>query len=263
MLTVDELHARLKSRFCMPEWIYIREVRSTLGYSSAVTYADGMAVNLYPSRGCEVHGFELKTNRDDVLKEFRNLKKSENIQGYCDRWWLVVGDKTIVNIAELPPYWGLLIPYGQGLRQVRAAPKREAETWTRGFLVSLFKKIYVNSPVGAQLHAEYERGKKDGITQGQLPQKDLMVRVNNILEQVKRFEEISGIEISTYNGRSLGEAVEIVRDATRIGMHIRDLENTEREHNRIAKAAKEAAENLRKLLNESQTKSKGVVSDRR
>ncbi len=250
MLTVDEIHARLKARFCLPEWIYIAEVRNTLGYCRGVTYADGLAFNLFPSRGNEFHGFELKINRNDVLKELGNLKKSENIQQYCDRWWLVVGDKTIVNIAELPPYWGLMIPYGKGLRQVKAAPlQKRVKEFTRGFMASLFKKIYVNSPTREQLNAEYERGHVDGEAQVHLPQQHLIDDAKRIQEQVEQFEKASGIRINQYSGgQSLGEAVKVVRDATRISAHIGNLENTERTHRRVAEAAKTAAENLRELL---------------
>jgi len=97
--------------------------------------------------------------------------------------------------------------------------------------------------------AEYKRGHEDGEAQSQIPQQDLIDSAKKIQEEVKQFEKASGITIGQYTGgQGLGEAVQIVRDATRIGTHIGDLKNTERTHRRIADAAKSAAEKLQKLI---------------
>jgi hypothetical protein len=248
MLTVDEIQARLKTRFCLPHYVYMAEVRSATGFARDITYADGLALSLYPSKGYDVHGFEIKISRNDVLKELKSLRKSENIQRFCSRWWLVVGDKSIINIAELPPYWGLLIPYGSGLRQVKAAPLQKAEIITPDFLASLIQRMYLGSPNKMALNAEYQRGFAEGKAESILSEQRCQIEQSEkIAEQVKKFEQISGIEITSYNGRSMGEAVKFVQSAERIGDTVRQLESTAEEHQRVADMARQATKNLQKL----------------
>lgn len=248
MLTVDEIQARLKARYCLPHYVYMAEVRSATGFARDVTYADGLALSLYPSKGYDIHGFEIKVSRNDVLKELKSLHKSENIQRFCSRWWLVVGDKSIVDIAELPPYWGLLVPYGSGLRQAKAAPCIKAEIITPDFLASLIQRMYLNSPNETILNAEYNRGFEAGKAESiSSKQKHQIERAEKLEEQVKKFEEISGIEIDSYNGRSMGEAIKFIQNAERIGDTIRQLKSTAEEHQRVAEAARTAIKNLQKL----------------
>jgi len=248
MLTVDEIQARLKTRYCLPHYVYMTEIRSATGFVHNVTYADGLAISLYPSKGYDIHGFEIKISRNDVLKELSYLQKSENIQKFCSRWWLVVGNKSIVDIAELPPYWGLLIPYGSGLRQAKAAPLQKAEIITPDFLASLIQRMYLTSPNKTVLNAEYklgfEAGKAESVSSEQRYQ---IEQSEKIAEQVKKFEQISGIEITSYNGCSMGKAVRFIKSAERIGNTIGQLKSTAREHQRVVDAAQSAIANLQKL----------------
>ena len=81
----------LREKYKAPEYAYLTEVRNATGYSRRDTYADGIAMSLWPSRGLEVMGFEIKVSRSDLLQELRALNKSAPIQKYCDRWHLVLG----------------------------------------------------------------------------------------------------------------------------------------------------------------------------
>lgn len=245
---VDEIQTRLKARYCLPHYVYMAEVRSATGFAGDVTYADGLAISLYPSKGYDIHGFEIKVSRNDVLKELKSLQKSENIQRFCSRWWLVIGDKSVVEIAELPPYWGLLIPYGSGLRQAKAAPLQKAEMITPDFLASLVQRMYLESPNKTALNAEYNRGFEAGKAESISSKPKYQIeRAKRLEEQVKKFEEISGIEITNYNGRSMGEAVKFVQNAERIGNTIRQLKSTVEEHQRVVNAVRSAIKNLQKL----------------
>ncbi|MGA1979481.1 MAG: hypothetical protein ABSG99_02795 [Sedimentisphaerales bacterium] len=248
MLTVNEIQARLKVRYCLPHYVYMTEVRSATGFVRDVTYADGLAISLYPSKDYDIHGFEIKVNRSDVLKELKSLRKSENIQKFCSRWWLVVGDKSIVDIAEIPPYWGLLVPYGSGLRQAKVAPLQKAEIITPDFLASLIQRMYLASPNKVALNAEYERGVEAGKAESiSSEQRYQIEQAEGLKEQIEKFEQISGIEITNYNGHSMGEAVKFVQDAERIGNTIRQLKSTVEEHQRVVNAAQSAIKNLQKL----------------
>ena len=130
--TTDEVREILRRRYASPEWAFLEEVRNQTGYQKKVErYADGVAVNLWPSRGLEVLGFEIKARRGDWVKELKDPSKSVEIQQYCDRWWVVAGGRNIVQPGELPPTWGLMVVHGNGGKRrlvcTQEAPKLDSK----------------------------------------------------------------------------------------------------------------------------------------
>ena len=113
-LSENEVFDRICNRFEAPAWVVLPQVRSTTGYSRKERYADALAMSVWPSRGLELHGFEIKVNRADWRKEFRTPEKAEEIAQYCHKWWIVAANDTIVLEGELPPNWGLLIASKNG-----------------------------------------------------------------------------------------------------------------------------------------------------
>ena len=58
----------LNMRFPSSAYSVFREVRNRAGYN-ATRSADGVVVGLWPSRGLEIEGLELKAHRQDWIKE--------------------------------------------------------------------------------------------------------------------------------------------------------------------------------------------------
>lgn len=111
-----EIESALRAKYAAPEYALIFEVRNGTGFARRTArYADAIAMNLYPSRGLEIIGFEIKASRADWLRELKNPDKAEEIGKFCDRWYVVIGDKDIVKPGELPACWGLIVPRGNGL----------------------------------------------------------------------------------------------------------------------------------------------------
>jgi hypothetical protein len=52
-------------------------------------------MSLWPSRGIELHGIEIKVSRNDWLKELGDPAKADEIARFCDRWWVAAGDESI------------------------------------------------------------------------------------------------------------------------------------------------------------------------
>jgi hypothetical protein len=104
-------------------WVRAEHVRSTqgLGYNF-VSIADFIAIDKYRSTQA-MHGHEVKVSRADWLTELRDLSKAERVKQYCDYWWLVVSDPSIVKDGELPEGWGLMVKSGAVLRSKVKAPK--------------------------------------------------------------------------------------------------------------------------------------------
>lgn len=172
--TEAEIVELLRARYCKdsgngPAAVLIPQVRNAAGFDATRT-ADALVMNLWPSRGLHLEGFEVKCSRSDVLKELRQPEKAEAFARWCERWWLVLADETHIKDGELPEPWGLLVrrPYKDGFRliAVKEAPYRpEApKELPKTLLAALLRQVDREAlrPSEAALRAEYERGRKSG-----------------------------------------------------------------------------------------------------
>lgn len=215
-MNTSEVYAALRARFSGPEWAIFFEVASGTGGNSA-TYADAVAMNLYPSRGLEVHGFEVKVSRSDWQRELRDPGKAEPVFRYCDRWWLVVGDPAIVKPGELPPTWGLMVPHAKGLKIVTQAPKLGPVSLDRPFFAALARRsseapeAVVEAMVRTRVAEQIERQKPyDRQTLERTQEQH-----RKLLAQVAAFEQASGVSIaSRWDGErkpeNIGAAVKFI-----------------------------------------------------
>lgn len=138
-MTSADIRAALRARFTSPEWAIFFEVGDGTGAQHR-RWADAVAMNLWPSRGLSINGFEIKVSRSDWRSELKNPAKSEPVQRYCDYWW-IVAPAGIVPKEELPDTWGLfeVSPSGK-IKQVVAAPKLAPKPVTRPFMAALLRR---------------------------------------------------------------------------------------------------------------------------
>jgi len=208
-VTAHALLERLRQRWPTPEWSVFTEVpNSTGGYSSR--RADLVAMNMWPSRGLAVHGVEIKVRRSDWLRELKNPSKSGPIQQYCDFWWIVVGPGVVFEKDEIPSTWGLLELRGTRLMKVKEAPKLEATPPDRSFVAALLRCAStelekVRRGVGRT------KAYDEGFAAGQRALNQNEDNHQELAKSVKAFQEASGLIISEYNGKSLGEIVKVAR----------------------------------------------------
>lgn len=134
--TADQVRAQLQDRYQQPEYALLFEVRNGTG-SHGNRSADALAMDMYPSRGLAMHGFEIKVSRGDYLKELKDGSKAEAIAQYCDHWWLVAPGDVVKD--DLPIGWGWLKPTANGLRVCSQAPKQETVPIPRSFLASMLR----------------------------------------------------------------------------------------------------------------------------
>lgn len=183
------VYAALRERYCAPEWALFFEVPNGTG-TNIRRYADALAMNLFPSRGLALNGFEVKVSRHDWQRELRNPHKAEEgIFKYCDHWW-VVAPAGIVTKDELPATWGLLELQEKGLRQVVAAPRLSPSEMSRHFIAALLRRA---SQVDDGLIRELVR--KQSEEREASFQQRVDERVKHRLREVERkVEIIEGIE---------------------------------------------------------------------
>lgn len=157
--TSAQLYQLIRKKYPAPAWAVLPQVADGTG-AKAKRWADAVAMSLYPSRGLELHGFEIKVSRADWLRELANPDKAEAVAVYMDRWWVVAPPKA-ATVDELPPLWGLLEVRGEGLVIAKAAEELKPAPVDRVFLASLFRRVYEHGTSSADIDRAYAKGVDD------------------------------------------------------------------------------------------------------
>lgn len=135
----NEIRAAMAKRWAAPEYALMWEVGNATG-SGARRFADAVIMSLWPSRGLELHGVEIKVSRSDWKREAADPTKAEAVARYCDRWWVHTAPGVVDDLSALPPLWGLREFDGKAWRTVREAEKSAAEPVDRQFLAALLRR---------------------------------------------------------------------------------------------------------------------------
>jgi len=138
-ITASDIRAAMLKKWCEPEWAVMWEVSNGTGARGGIRYADAIMMSLWPSRGLELHGVEIKVTKHDWRKEAADPTKAETIAAYCDRWW-VHTPPGIVDLTELPPAWGLREWTGKQWNTVKDAERTDAKPMDRTFLAALLRR---------------------------------------------------------------------------------------------------------------------------
>ncbi|MFZ5850337.1 MAG: hypothetical protein ACOYY2_02945 [Actinomycetota bacterium] len=124
-MTERDILDRLARRYCRAyrngayrgrRYVYAEHVRRHPNWGQRVL--DAMAIDTWGSGRFGVAGFEVKATRSDWLAELRNPSKAGVFLPYCRAFYLVAASPDIVR-DDLPAGWGLLVPRGRGLTEVR------------------------------------------------------------------------------------------------------------------------------------------------
>ena len=214
--TAADVIAALRRKYCRPEWLLFDEVE--VGSGDRVARVDAIALNLWRSRGLELHGFEIKCSRADFLTEMRDPGKAEAGMAHCDKWWLVVNGKEVAYPAEVPKGWGLIVPRGSSLVVKKQADRRDDATPLDVVMMLTFlKKTLRMSIPDEQLVAMREEGRRLGEKKGEERAieryKYQIERYGKLQECVGNFEKVSGIRLGTWprEGLMIGRALEVMR----------------------------------------------------
>lgn len=241
-MTERELFKLLESRYSASDWVLVPQVPNGTGRYKDRT-ADAVAMSLWPSRGLEVHGFEMKVSRADWLKELNGHGgKAEAVAQYCDRWW-IVADKDVVKPDELPKAWGMLVVRGSQLAvKVQAPIKEGTKAIDRAFLSGMMRacekhwmRKATDEQLQAQLRAEFERGRETERTIRQAESSGKAKKYDRLKAVIDDFEKATGLRISEYS------------DGKEIASKIRAAEMLDPKHWRSAASViKEAASDIAK-----------------
>ena len=142
-----DLVLRIQKIFAPPCYATIPQVANSTGFDRQRRTADAISMSLWPSRGLYLHGFEIKVNRSDWLKELRTPEKADPIANHCHFWWIVVSDHSVCKVEELPEGWGLYVATDKSLKKSKAATYREATPPDHAFLAAILRRAAPTSPM--------------------------------------------------------------------------------------------------------------------
>jgi hypothetical protein len=214
-MNAKEVMSCLRIKYAPPSCALIEEVRDGTGYSTAGRLMDAMGFGLWPSRGLEIHGFEIKVYRNDWLRELKQPEKAESFYKFVDRWYIVAPEE-VVKVAELPKTWGLMIAKGDKLKTVVEAPIKKATPISRIFMMAIIRRIteaYVpKSRVEEMVKAKADQKIEDAV-QSAVYGREALKRENDTLHAtINDFEARSGVRITEWNREKIGDAVRIVAE---------------------------------------------------
>ena len=213
-MTVSEVFDALRVRYQPPTWAFFPDIPDARGYGASRT-AVAVAFGLWHSQGLELHGFEVKASRNDWRRELKQPAKADLVLGYCDRIWIVTTERGLVPIESLPPKWGLLEPHGKVLKAtVRAEANTEARPLDRKFFASLMRQAhrfmeYEITNADATKKAR-ERGRAEEKEASNFTIDSLTRKNAELTKAICEFQEASGVQINTWDGKGIGEAVNLV-----------------------------------------------------
>jgi hypothetical protein len=232
----SDLYEMIERRFQPPGWAVLPGVASATG-TGMQRRCDAIAMSLWPSRGLELHGFEIKVSRGDFLRELKDPEKAEKIARYCDRWWLVTDDDTIVQDGELPSTWGLLVRHGKSLRLKRDASKLAPIEMSRRFLAALLRVAATSMPGPKKLEAETKAARAAGFEEGERSQRWSQKRLEQDLKDCQQRLDKLTVALGINEHRDLGwQSEEKIARAVRFAMRFA-LDNLDA-FDRIEAAAK-------------------------
>jgi hypothetical protein len=193
-------------------------MRNSVGFVRTPRTADAIAMSIWPSRGLEIYGFEIKVSRADWLQELKNPKKAEGIGRFCDRWYVVVPKKDMVDLTEMPPAWGLLVLHGKTVRQVKAAELLKAEQPDRLFVAAIMRRLkeWMDAHRGewikrADIDAEFQAVAEYAEEQAKTRETYLTKEIQDLRKTIQQFEDLAGIRLTKWGYGNISDCVAAIR----------------------------------------------------
>lgn len=119
---LDQRYTDIRRGSTADRYVRAAQVLSTQQAWAGQRICDYIAIDKYLSSPQALHGHEIKVSRSDWLSELRKPDKAEAWRRWCNYWWLVVPDASIVKPGELPDGWGLMVPGKDGKLRARKKP---------------------------------------------------------------------------------------------------------------------------------------------
>jgi hypothetical protein len=200
-------------------WAFMTHVRDAAAFNARRT-ADAIAMSLWPSRGLELIGHEIKVSRSDWVRELKQPEKAEAFCELVDRWYVVVSDAEIVKPGELPETWGLIVKQGSRLVCKKEAPAlRDLTTKppiSRSFLVCLLRAAGLKASAEPEAIIEArEAGRAEAQVAYDHTTEHMRDQITRYQQERQAFRDASGVSLDWFadqNGRTerIGQTLKLV-----------------------------------------------------
>jgi Trp operon repressor len=194
-VSTDDMRSAISRRWKAPEYAIMWEVGDATGARHS-RLADAVIMGLWPSRGIDLQGVEIKVYRSDWQRELKDPEKAEQIARFCDFWWIHAAPD-VVREEELPQGWGLRVYDGRVWTTKVEAERRKAEPVSREFLAALLRRSDQQASKEAKRLADEmladERAKIDQrVQQGIAERTRLSASLATVAEE---FENATGLSL--------------------------------------------------------------------
>ncbi len=195
-----------------PRHIVAIQVHNAAGFSYS-RRLDAVVFDTWPSSGLLMHGLEIKCSVADLRQELQNQKKFEDFKPHLNLF-SIVAPRGMVDLAILPPKWGLYVPTEKGSLKTRRKPlplhEESTRTIGRSFAAAFTRALLVRSMSSEFAEEEYKRGIADGEEDSKWKIEGLERNVQSTTEIMEGFQEKSGIRLESYDYGEIGEAVDVI-----------------------------------------------------
>lgn len=202
----------LENKFPSNEYALLEEVRDKAGFDARRS-ADYILVNLWPSRGLHISGFEQKASRTDWLRELKKPEKAEAIFQYCDFFWLLTGDESVAKIEEIPDTWGWMSAKNNKIRVLKEAPKLQPVLRPTSFIVAMIKRAVDKS--GYVHRDQIQKKIEEAVIRGENNSKFRIDELQNEISRLKKviqdFDQASGTNLAYRYGESAQQTGAIIK----------------------------------------------------
>lgn len=206
-MNAKEVMDHLKVYFPSPAYCLLEQVADGTG-ARQHRWADAVAMSVWPSRGYDIHGIEVKVSKYDWQNELKQPEKSAAVQQYCNRWWIATPDDTIISPGELPPTWGWMVCNPKGsMKVIREAPALTPKAVSIEFVASVLRNVQKADE--NEMEKDLRKAYQEGYDAGGTHHRDQYTALRKTCEE---FEAASGIKLHSYeDGKELGQSVETLR----------------------------------------------------
>jgi len=195
-----------------PRYVVAVQVNNGAGYAYGRTI-DAIVFDTWPSGGLTLHGLEIKITKSDLRRELQDTKKYADFSAHLD-YFSIIAPKGIVDLRLLPPKWGLFQPTDDGKLRARRKPlsihDEHNKTLSRSMTAAFVRALVSRSLSQDATAAAFTRGEESGARSGERKIESLSRNLDSLRQAVKEFEESSGVKITSWGGKKMGEAVNIV-----------------------------------------------------
>ena len=210
-MTAADVRACLRKRWPDSECIVIDEAPSPDGRR-----IDMLAIHTWASRSHELDAIEIKVSVSDWRRELAKAAKADWWWRHTHRFWVAVPADLATKIKdEIPDGWGLLAcTHDAKPRVVHQPPKRTPAPVPWKATVAIMRSATAAGASALQRaeQAGYWKGQEAGRKEAERRQAGGLIQhdLNQLRDALARFEQASGVTITTWDAGRIGEAVALV-----------------------------------------------------